>query len=155
MFFFLGFGSGKIDMKLEKVNFSPGEMIKGNIDLKMNKPTQARKLRVVFMGEKKTSSSGKRKSSIQTIHRFEQELDGEREYSGGNYSFSIQVPNNILNKVGPGGNLGTALGAASFLLGGGLSRVNWFVEASLDMPGAIDVKKRVQVNIVEGQPVMQ
>lgn len=150
-----GFGQGKIEITLEKHNFKPGETIKGTISLKLKKPVQARQLKVVFaglmtqtktgfgLGQSGASYSSKQRS--QYVHRFEMKLDGEKEYAGeSSYPFEIAIPADIMQKS-PEGALGTAIKAVQ-LLGGVSSRVKWFVESSLDMPG-LDINKKVQINL--------
>ena len=147
-----GFGKGKIEVFLEKYNFKPGETIKGKLNLKLKKPIQARQLRVSFYGMQSTTSTGigsnSRENTRNYVYRFDMPLDGEKEYLEGEYNFEIAIPADV-NKRGamPGGTLGTALQAAQFL-SGTISRTQWYVEAALDIPKGIDVKKTVQVNIV-------
>lgn len=152
-----GFEKGKIEVVLEKYNFKPGETIKGKLKLKMKKPTKAKQLRVMFAGVKSSSSSGvnvfgssssdSRKGKTQYIHKFEMPLDGEKEYTEGEYDFEIAIPADVLQRgSGPGGTLGTAMQAASFLTGTS-TRIEWFVQASLDIEKSLDVNKKVQVNI--------
>ena len=44
------FGAPKITLMLEKYNFNPGEIAKGNITINLKKPTYARKLQVSLIG---------------------------------------------------------------------------------------------------------
>ncbi len=160
-----GFGKGKIEVKLEKFNFKPGETIKGKVLVKMKKPTKARALKVIFLGTK-TNSSGvsigggvsvnasfgsknrqKQKTTTEIIHKFEMPLDGEKEYSEAEYPFEILVPADILSRgSGPGGNLGTAVQAIQFLSGNS-ARIDWSIQAVMDIEGSFDVNKKLQVNI--------
>lgn len=150
-----GFGEGKINISLEKYSFSPGETIRGKLVLSLNKPKQARSLRLVFRGIEKmhsggisVGSGGLRHSSKNTerpVYNFELKLDGEHEYSGTQeYSFEIAVPKTSTQAM-PEGTLGSVLGAARFL-SGTQSRVEWFLDASLDCSG-LDVNKKVQVSV--------
>ncbi|MBU2100630.1 hypothetical protein KKB11_05345 [Candidatus Micrarchaeota archaeon] len=151
-----GFGKGKIEIILEKYNFKPGETIKGKLKLKMNKPTKAKALKVTFAGIKNTRNSGitignqprnKNNSTTEYVHKFEMPLDGEKEYSSGEYDFEILVPSDILSRSsGPGGDLGTALQAVQFLSGGS-TRVEWSIQGTLDIEKSLDVNKKVQINI--------
>jgi len=149
------FGFGREKLKYSwKSNFKPGETIKGRLNLKLKKPIQARQLRVSFYGIQSSTQTGiglapantQRGSSENYVYKFDMPLDGEKEYLKGEYNFEIAMPEDI-NKRGatPGGALGTALQAAQ-LLSGTISRTQWYVEATLDIPKGIDVKKRVQVN---------
>ena len=149
-----GFGKGKIDLKLDKLNYRPGETIKGTLTLDLKEPVKARELRVVFAGLKKTTRSNvsfsqgasmSSRSRSDFVHHFKMALDGEKEYIGGKYPFEIAIPSDLLSK-GPETGLETAMKAIQFL-GGMSSRVSWFVEASLDIPGGMDINKKVQVNL--------
>jgi hypothetical protein len=153
-----GFGKGKIEIQLDKYNFKPGETIKGKLVLKLKKPVNAKQLRVAFVGEMSRTQSRigigaannpvySRRSEKEYIYKFEMPLDGEKEYTGGEYSFEILIPSNILDQGKlPDGTIGTALKAVQFLSGVS-SRVNWYVKASLDVPKGLDVKGKAQINI--------
>ncbi len=152
-----GFGKGKIELILEKYNFRPGETIKGKVSIKMNKPTKAKELRVEFAGIKNISTNnisfGKgintsKKTKTEFIHDFKMPLDGEKEYTQGEYSFEITIPAGILGAGGslPEGAAGTAIKTLQFL-GGNSTRIQWFVQATLDIEKSLDLNKKVQINI--------
>jgi len=158
-----GFGKGKVEIQLEKFNFKPGETITGTVKLLLKKPVQARQLRVVFYGIQNTRNTGislagsnncrvgsnnyRNRNNSSVVHKFEMSLDGEKEYAGGEYPFSINIPASLLDRgAKPDGALGTALQAAQFL-SGSVTSLKWFVESSLDMPMGLDISKKVQVNI--------
>ena len=110
-------------------------------------------MRLVFAGEKTTKQAirtSSNRASTRTkrdfIHRFELSVDGEKEYSGGEYPFEIQIPANVLqNTPEPEGTLGMVLKTAQFR--GASTRIDWYLEASLDIPMRFDVKKKVQINV--------
>lgn len=157
----LGLGAGKIDIFLEKFNFSPGETIKGKVSFELKKPTLAKKLRVTLAGLKITTywtQHPNRPSTRETrrdfIYNFELTLDGEKEYSKGEYPFEIKIPENILGasffpKQATEGALGAIFKTAETLsqLSLGSSRIEWYLEAALELSGAFDVKKKVNINI--------
>ncbi|MFH1424770.1 MAG: hypothetical protein ABIG20_03750 [archaeon] len=156
----LGFMKGKLDVSLENVNFSPGDTIAGTVKLELKKPVKARKLVVAFIGEKTVSQAsvsigmGSSRHKPQNrkicIHKFEMTLDGEKDYTMGEYPFQIAVPSDLLSRNPQvEGALGSVVKAVQ-VLGGGYSRVNWFVTAYLDVPFGVNVSKTVQVNISEG-----
>jgi len=167
-----GFGKGKIGIALEKYNFSPGETMRGTVSLELKKPVQARQLRAVFYGTRKklvVDRSRPRRSGVgirvggspgvsmggastrtetETVYRFEMQLDGEKEYSGGQYQLEIGIPSDLMQSVkAPDGTLGNIVKAAKFLAGP-MARVQWFIEVTLDIPKGSDVGKKVQVNLV-------
>ena len=158
-----------MEVALEKHNFSPGEIIKGTVSFKLKKPTQAEQLVVTFAGVRhatkrvrnRSMSSSRRRGgmssgpsySTQTrqdfIHKFELALDEGNEYSDGEYPFEIKIPENVIPQdptEDMEGALGTVVKTAKFL-GGGSSRIEWYVEAKLDIPKSIDVNKKIDINI--------
>ena len=143
------FGIGGIELKLEKYEFAPGEAIKGHVSLKLKKPIKARKVKIALLGLQEThqlrSGPGPRRES-NYIFNFEKPLDGEKEYLQGEYDFELKIPANVLE--GPYGSsaLATVAKTAQFL-GGALTNIIWFVEASLDIPMGLDVRKKIQINI--------
>ncbi|MEM5790884.1 MAG: hypothetical protein QXP77_02465 [Candidatus Aenigmatarchaeota archaeon] len=138
------FGKGKIEIILEKYNFSPGEIIKGRVILKLKEPIMARALKVGLIGEEK-SFSGKKKSSTK-IFSFEMPLDGEKEYLEGEYNFELKIPSNLLTMPQIPGVIGDVIKGIQILSGVG-TRISWYVIAKLDIPSGLDVSKKVQVNI--------
>ena len=148
----LGFGKGKIEIKLNKFNFSPGETISGIISIQMKNPTHAKAMKVSLVGEKKTSSmnlaSGgvKSRSSTSQIFNFEMPLGGEGNYSKHEVPFDIKIPSDLLQSPKLEGMAGSIIKGLQFLTGGN-SRISWYVKAWLDIPKGFDVSKKLQVNI--------
>ena len=94
----------------------------------------------------KTRKGNERKTDRVIFHSFTLSLDGEKEYSGRTeYDFAINVPQNIAPKT-PEGTLGTVLNVMQFA-SGNQKRIDWFLNASLDIPGGFDVSKLVQINV--------
>ena len=151
-----GFGKGKIEIQLEKYNFCFGDTIKGKVILKMKQPVEAKGLRIALKGERKdTSYSGDFGSgragmgqSTRTVNIFELKLplDREKTYSGeSEHPFEIKIPKNIIPPK-PKGVAGDVLSAVQ-LLSGRQTSIKWFLDASLDIPGGMDISKKVNVNI--------
>jgi len=152
------FGGEKIMLTLEKYDYKPGDVIKGTITLNLKKPTMARKLEVAFVGIKIQSQSGgvriggttssrhqHTQPSHQIIYNFRMPLDGEKEYQEGNYPFEIKIPSNILQSEP---NLEGKLGAAVNVfkaLGGVSAHTEWQVEAQLDVPMKLDIRKNQKI----------
>ena len=143
-----GFGKGKIEVFLEKYNFSPGEIIRGRISLKLKTPVQAKALKVGLVGEKATTEFGRKSTSQSKTHfyNFEMPLDGEKEYVEGEYNFEIKIPANVLQTPSPGGAVGDIVKGIQLLSGKDV-KISWYVIAKLDIPLGFDVSKKVQVNI--------
>jgi len=156
------FGKGKIEVSISKTHFAPGEVISGTVRLNLKKAVRAKSVSVSLIGDQKTVQTsgmiGRGDAGSSTSHEsrrvydFKQELDGEKEYTGGEYSFEIGIPADILGAspsampdVGPA--VGASLKMASQLLGGASTRVKWYLRAKLDVPHGIDVKKDVDITI--------
>ncbi len=155
----LPIGRKAIEIKLEKYSYTPGETIKGNVELKLKKPMKARKLTVALNGIRIIRSSGiavvgypiSRSSSrtsndtILTIYNFEIPLDGDNTYFSELYQFEIKIPPDILQsaqqmpQTPPGEGLLVDLVKTAQAMSQANSRVEWYVEARLDIPLNIDV----------------
>ncbi|HID25800.1 MAG TPA: hypothetical protein EYP23_05005 [Thermoplasmata archaeon] len=139
---------GNIELQLEKYNLSPGDTIKGEVLLKLKKPVHARALKIRFIGEqvtRKTSLSGTHVSSSSQktyVHKFVMSPDGEKEYFNENYSFEITIPKDIIQRATapPEGAIGD-LAKAAQIPSGVNRRIDWYVEAKLDVPKGLDVRK--------------
>lgn len=157
-------GKGKIEMRLQRTSFAPGDTISGNVSLSVKKPVKARGVSVSLIGEQKSTrvrgmTGGNNMSrSTQTvrIYDFKLQLDGEAEYAGDrNYNFEIKIPADILNAKSAmpemGGVLGQGLKIAktAAAMTGALpfQQTKWYLMAKLDIPGGLDVKKKADVTI--------
>jgi hypothetical protein len=70
------------------------------------------------------------------VYDFKQQLDGEKEYSQGReYHFEMKIPPDIVS-TGP-----QATGATQSY------PVKWYLLAKLDIPGGLDVSKKVDITI--------
>jgi len=149
-----GLGKGKIELQLEKYNLHPGDTIKGTVTLKLKKPVHARALKILFFGEQITNTTSlqgnavHRNTSITYVYKFEMPLDREKDYFNENYSFEITIPKDILQRTSatPQGTIGEIVKAAQ-ILSGMNRRIQWYIEAKLDVPKGLDVKKKTQINI--------
>jgi hypothetical protein len=168
----LGFGKGKINITIQRTNYAPGDTISGNVALTLKKPVQAREVSVSLIGEEITTrgggvgwSGGRTWGNVGTmtggdgvtierIYDFKQQLDSEREYSEGrDYHFEIKIPADILG-IGPQtpeGKLGQVLkvGQTVAAITGAIPRrrLQWYLRAKLDIPGGLDISKKVDITI--------
>jgi hypothetical protein len=167
------FGSkGKIDITIQKTNYAPGDLISGDVTLTLKKPVKAREVSMSLIGEQwvttySGSSTGvfgsgmrrgggmmgmggprmrrdgltigtRKETYKQRVHvyDFKQQLDGEKEYSEGRvYHFEMKIPPDIVS-AGP-----QDTGAAQS------SPVKWYLLAKLDIPGGLDVSKKIDITI--------
>ena len=161
------FGSkGKIDIAIQKTNYAPGDTVSGNVALTLKKPVKAREVSIsligtawvttysgtrtggfnspmpsgggMMMGRRRggIGGMGMQKSTMKqraNVYDFKQELDGEREYSEGRrYRFEIKIPEDILSMRSQMPNMGP---------------IKWYLSAKLDIPGGLDVSKKVDITI--------
>jgi len=170
------FGKGKIDIAIQKTSYAPGDTISGNVALTLKKPAQAREVSISLIGEEITTGSGGTVgwgggstygktwgggtmstgggSTIQRIYDFKQQLDGEKEYTEGReYRFEIKIPADILGMgpQTPEGKLGQVLkvGQTVAAITGAIPRrrLQWYLMAKLDIPGGLDISKKVDITI--------
>jgi hypothetical protein len=133
----LGIGEGSVDLKLNGLNFSPGQKITGTSILSLPQPKQARGLRLEFYGEIRRRS-GKR-AHTERVCQITQMLSGEKLYrSGESFPFEITVPE--VATISAPGILGTLVSMFT-------PRPVFYVHASLDVPNEFDINRRVQVSI--------
>jgi hypothetical protein len=139
------FGPEKIVLTLEKYDYKPGETIKGTVKLQLNKPMNAQKLNVGFIGRKIQQQSSYRSGNYQksteksTIYDFHIPLGGEQEYKEGVFPFEIKIPENILQEDSSlHGNMAAAVNVLK-VISGVSSRIEWMVVARLDLPLKLDI----------------
>jgi len=175
------FGPEKMTLTLEKNDYKPGEIIRGSVTLKLKKPTMAKKLEVTFIGERREARTervhdSRGHSHTRTthvyvpIHDFKIQLDGEKEYFEGVFSFEIKIPEELVKfipmptepghdykeylkntGVNPDGKAGKTLvylethKTLPAILGKTPPPVRWHVNAHLDIPLRFDVKESQQI----------
>ena len=144
-----GFGKGKIDIQLNKYDFTPGETIEGTVTLKLKKPLQSKGVKIRLYGEKKVREMRGTSTSTRymKIYDFEQYLDREKEYPTEElkYPFKITIPRNVEQQM-PSGMLGNVAKIAQ-TVSGATSRIKWYIKANLDIKMGFDVSKKVQINV--------
>jgi len=168
------FGPEKITLTLEKYNFKPGDIIKGNIKLNLKKPTKGRKMEVSFIGSRKEQQRvnrgpshrhgsgvhyGTSRTTTQTrtvkVFDFTQPLGGEKEYQNESFDFEIKIPSDVIQQTRTqhegklDGALGTAVAVGSALMGSRVYPIQWKVKAQLDIPMKFDVEKTQKIILSE------
>jgi hypothetical protein len=130
----------------------------------LQKPVKARELSISLIGEQITkringmTNSRRRSTTTERfrIYDFKQELDIEKEYiNNGLYHFGIKIPDDILeNKpqnANPEGLLEQRLklAQAAAMVAGSvpMQRYQWYLLAKLDVPGGLDIRKKVDLTI--------
>lgn len=147
-----GLGKGKIEIQLDRYNYSLGETIEGTVALSLKKPLLGNELTIRIIGEEKISQVYGTNRTYRTvkIFDFKQPLDGQKEYPAGDqplvYPFKIKIPTEVKTKQQmPEGTLGTVLKAAQ-MLSGNIRRINWYLIAELNVKG-FDITKKIQINV--------
>jgi hypothetical protein len=165
------FGSkGKINIAIQKTYYTPGDIISGDVSLSLKKPVKAREVSISLIGEHKTTqttprvggSMGGGGMSMSTttktvrIYDFKQQLDSEKEYSQGReYHFEIKIPADTMSMrpqmTEQEGKLGQVLKVAqtAAAMTGAIpfQRIKWYLLAKLDIPGGLDISKKVDITI--------
>jgi hypothetical protein len=167
---------GKIDIAIQKTDYAPGDVISGNVALILKKPVNAREVSIslvgtawvttysgtttssgvgiapgagITLGGGKSSSSWKERKRI---YDFKQQLDSEKEYSEAReYRFEIKIPADIPQMPKPeggvrrGSKVAQAIAAVTSLTRS--SPIKWYLSAKLDIPGGLDISKKVNITI--------
>ncbi len=162
------FKKDQIDIKLEKYTYTPGETIKGSVGLKLKRPLQAKKLMVALIGQRivhqgsiavgpvRVGNQGQQ-TQVYTIYHFEIPLDEEAVYYHEFYPFEIQIPSDILQSAQQNFNstltgLGKTLSDIAQVMNQlslSDSRVEWSVEAKLQVPLKIDIVNSQKIVLSE------
>ena len=115
------FSKGKINILIEKFNFSPGETIEGKVSLSLKKTIDAKGVYVELLGQERVIQGygNTRNVRYNTIFNFKQPLDGEKQYRSKQemiYDFEIKIPQDVLTqKQVPNDTLGAVVKTAQFL----------------------------------------
>jgi hypothetical protein len=162
------FKKNQIDVKLEKYAYAPGEIIKGSVGLKLKRPVNAKKLTVALIGLRivrqgniaigpvRVGNQGQQ-TQVYTIYHFEIPLDEEATYFHELYPFEIQIPSDILQSAqqnfhstltGLGKTLSEIAEVMNQLSMAG-SRVEWSVEARLQIPLKVDIVNSQKIVLSE------
>ena len=164
------FGKGKIDIAIQKSHYAPGDIISGNVSLTLKKPVKAREVSISLIGEHKATQTtpgvggpmggGGMSMSTTTktvrIYDFKQQLDSEKEYSqGGQYRFEMKIPADTMSMrplvPEQEGKLGQVLRVAqtAAAMTGAIpfQRIKWYLLAKLDIPGGLDISRKVDITI--------
>lgn len=146
----LGFWKGKIELKMEKYKFSPGDVIEGDLVLSLKKPTKAREITIRLIGEEKIRERNRDENyETKTVRFFDLKipLDGESEYSKGSYPFKVPIPNDLFDEgAKPDGFLGDVAGVLKDL-SGRRSSIRWKLIGNLDIPRGFDLSKKQDIVI--------
>ena len=133
------------------MQYAPGETITGKVTMRLKKPTQANGLSITLRAQQDRNLGMNRQThqqqdSIVTLFNFAVPLAGAQEYSEGEWPFVIKVPEGVAPQGGAPG-LSVTFSLSGVGLGGNAGPIIWSLEAHLDIPGAFDMRKELQLNI--------
>lgn len=149
-----GFGKGRIDIIIEKSEYSSGETIKGKVRLDLKKSTNADGVFINLLAEEKnqTGYGNNRSNQVRKLFDFQKPLDTGRLYTPQVYEYDFELTAPQLDRPSaPEGVLGGLVKTAMFI-GGASNLVKWYLVAKLNVPGGMDVDKRVQISVHEPNP---
>ena len=142
-----GFGKGKMDIRLDNFNYSPGDTIQGSVSLSLKKALPGKEVSIQLVSEEKiTEMQGTQYNSrTVTLLDVKQSLSGVKEYPAEPlvYPFKMKIPENL--KSPASGALGTIFKAAQ-LFSGSRSKITWYLIARLDVKG-FDITKKREINV--------
>ena len=150
------FSKKKLSINLEKNEYSPGETIKGIVELELEKPLKADILEVALIGAViKTETRHSQHHFDDQDYMFDDDepfetaspfffskkiLDSEKEYTNFKYEFELKIPENVHDEEPSfDGTLGKLMNF-SRKLGGHPPRIEWYVKAQLEIPRKIDLR---------------
>lgn len=150
------FTKGTLSITVDKFDFSLGDFIEGTVSLKLKNKLEAKALTVRLVCEKEYEGRDSKGHIQKTVHRlfdFAVPLDGEKEYDAEekSYHFKIGIP----QEKPVDAAVDTAITAMPELLAKMVNAIAasskitmyWFLEARLDVPWAVDLTEKVQINV--------
>ena len=140
---------GKIEIVVSRMNYLFNETISGTVKMQLNKPIEARGMRVKLVAEQEVyvrQHNGNYTKQTKTLYEFTQPLDGAKTYSiePVEYKFDIKTPASLSQQGGIGMQL---VSSGMSLLGTRPGPIRWWLDASLDIPKGFDVSTRLQITV--------
>lgn len=136
---------GKIRIELPKDKYYSDEAIEGAVVLDLDKEVKARGVRIIFTGQE----SGKKAITIQ---RDELRLDDATVYEPGTKKYQFRFTITQIQRFDTE-SLGFLKGLGDLIIGDTYETGHWWLDASLDIPNALDVNatKRIYLKRAESQ----
>lgn len=133
---------GKISIEIPKNNYLSNEKIQGTVKLELEKDIPARSVRIRLIGMRGSGKHRRRVHEQQTI------IDNSTQYFAGTkvYQFSFDIP--VFRRMDTSG-FGPLKGLIDIFNGDPYSYIDWSLDASLDIPNALDVNQVKQIYIKE------
>ncbi len=159
-----------IKIDLNKKVFSPGENIKGHVNLNLKKPIQGEKLKIELIFQMKTEvkfktwekilAEGYEKAKHPKKTILEVILDDEKQYCSKVYPFELKIPddlnevaknylNEFLFKIYPESypkELREKI--EQFVYSDRVNKIGlWFIQTKLEIPHKINLKDKIEIKI--------
>ena len=159
------FSKKKLSINLEKNEYSPGETIKGIVELELEKPLKADILEVALIGAViKTETRHSQHHFDDQDYMFDDDepfetaspfffskkiLDSEKEYTNFKYEFELKIPEEVHKEEPKFDGALVKLMKFSKKFGGRPPYIQWYVKAQLDVPLKIDLRavKNIVLNL--------
>jgi hypothetical protein len=148
---------GKIEIKLDSYNYSPGQTIEGTIKINLKKEVQAKGVELRLYGERSeknynavnvgNSKQSSRGTHITRVFDFTQPIAQGGAFAPGEKEFKFSIKTPATSAINSTGNqIADIMIKTAQILGGAQATVRWYLEARLNCDG-LDLTRRVQINI--------
>ncbi len=141
---------GKVNILLDKTNFSAGETIKGKVVLEVKRNFQSKGVKLSLIAINKVTSVNMNKSSskTQTIYDFSSDLENEQAYSSGveakEFNFEVAIPKDVFSLNKTSQNIVNVLGAVA----GRYQQTKWYLTVVVRVrKSLLNIKKRVEITV--------
>jgi hypothetical protein len=149
----VGIGLGDMQLSINGPYFHYGDTISGRVVYSLNSPTQIKRLVAGVLATQKVyrpgvDAQGKpmRVRDVRTVYRFEVELGGGQETTGGDVSFEMHLPPPPPDPQLPQNLLGDLARVGSFLMTLD-SPVTWVVYSKLEIPWNVGLRRQVDISV--------
>jgi hypothetical protein len=136
-----GIGVGSIAIALDRFDYAPGDSVSGKVVLGLNETVEARALMVALIGSQRAQDGE------DVVFELEHELDGEKTYRTGEYSFELGIPEDATSGPDPADLVENLSRKVSSLTTGQRAPTSWRVVAWLEIPRARNVKTKVDLRL--------
>jgi len=139
---------GKIAIELEKYEFNLGEKVKGTIILTIKKPLEAKSINIGIEAISKQTdySQNTIKQNDDKVFEFSKPLKNNLSLSPGEskYPFEVLIPSDHVSQ--PQNQIIRDITNSLKALSGNFGGLEWYVKASLDIPG-MNLSKKIRINV--------
>ncbi len=145
-----GLGKGTISLTVTKESYAVGDTIQGTLTLDLKKPLKAKELNITLLAHQKATQRVGTSYSTSTVCVYE---DTVKIAEGGDFAMGTQTyPFKIKIPITPLSGKTVAMGLAAFTKVSSLfgkKNIQWSLVGRLDIPWALDVKKKLKLNIAQ------